>query len=197
MVTASIEQLAKVKGILQQLDHATPQEMTENRRQAPRINVRLSLSVILLASANPAPFEIFTRNLSVSGIGFVSRRLFKAEERIAIRLQVKDLATKLCLARVTFGRYLTGGMYEMGAEFLECIEDPGHAPIPSHWMLPIPVVNFEKIPLPSIPASKSAKSGKEPPAKPPAIAGKPEEMKVEKPDGKKEPAQMIDAPPLS
>jgi hypothetical protein len=135
LLTATVEQLEKVNGILQQLDHATTQKTAENRRQAPRVNVRLPLEAFLLGPTSRTPIQIFTRNLSVSGVGFVSRRLFKDQERIAIRLRVKNMATKLCLARVTFGRYLSAGMHEMGAEFLECVKDTGHTPIPRHWMV--------------------------------------------------------------
>ena len=131
---ASNEQLNKVQAILQQLDYAQAHGGDDNRRRAARVNVRMPMAAVILGGVNPAPVQIYSRNLSVSGIGFVSRRMFKREERVVIRLNVNNLAKKLILARVTFARYVTGGIYEVGAEFLECVQDKGQN-IPSHWLL--------------------------------------------------------------
>jgi len=133
--SATTEQLAKVQTILQHLDHAQPASDAENRRRAPRVTVRLTMNVIVLGVVNPAPVCIHSRNFSVSGIGFVSRRLFKSGERIVIQLRGKALPPKLILARITFSRYASGGHYEMGAEFLESLPDLGNTRIPSHWLL--------------------------------------------------------------
>lgn len=128
------EQLGKVNDILQQLDERLQNPATENRR-APRVAVRLPMTVILLSATAPSPIGVFSRNISQSGLGFVSRRLFSREERIAISLHIPKLPSKLIFARVTFGRYVSAGLYEMGAEFLESVSDPkGEAHIPSHWL---------------------------------------------------------------
>lgn len=134
MSVATQEQLAKVQAILQHLDH-TDNPDVENRRRAPRVNVRLPLDVIVLGVVNPAPVQVYTRNLSISGMGFVSRRMFKSNERVAIYLRAQGLASKLVLARVTFARYAGGGFYQMGAEFLDSIQDRGNMRFPSHWNL--------------------------------------------------------------
>jgi hypothetical protein len=133
-LTATVpqEKLAKVQAILQQLEQPHPLSV-ENRRQARRVSVQMSLDVIVMGMVNAPPVQIYSRNLSIAGIGFVSRRLFKAQERIVIFLRGKKLAGKLILARVTFGRYASGGYYEMGAEFLESIADRPDARIPNRW----------------------------------------------------------------
>jgi hypothetical protein len=131
---ATQEQLAKVQTILQHLDHTDNQDV-ENRRRAPRVTVRLPLDVIVLGVVNPAPVQVYTRNLSTSGMGFVSRRMFKSNERIAIYLRAQGLNSKLILGRISFARYAGGGFYQMGAEFLDSIQDKGNMRFPSHWTL--------------------------------------------------------------
>jgi hypothetical protein len=131
---ATHEQLARVQSILLHLD-ARQKHAHDNRRRAPRVIVQMPLAVVVLGVVNPAPVQIYSRNLSVSGIGFVSRRLFKPAERIVVYLRAEKLPSKLLLARITFGRYAGGGYYEMGAEFLESVPDKGHTRIPDHWLL--------------------------------------------------------------
>jgi hypothetical protein len=134
VAATNADHLAKVELILEQLDH--PQgEVAENRRRAPRVPVRVPLQLVVLGQTSPAPIPIHSRNLSVSGLGFVSRRLFKMNERVAVYLRIQKLPAKVILGRITFSRYVSGGMYEMGAEFLECIADNGHGRIPSHWLV--------------------------------------------------------------
>ena len=134
----SAEQLERITEIINNLDG--PVENTDvKRRRQPRVKFRAHLTVTLLSGTAPAPVEVITRNLSLSGVGFVCRRMFRQGERLAILLRVQKLPPKLILARVTFGRYVSGGLYEMGAEFVECISDARAAAanprIPNHWML--------------------------------------------------------------
>jgi len=135
---ASAEQMERITEIINNLDG--PMQSPEvNRRRQPRVKFRAHLSVTLLSGTAPAPVEVATRNLSLSGIGFVCRRMFSPGERLAIQLRLPKLQPKLILARVTFGRYVSGGLYEMGAEFVECISDAraaaAHPRIPNHWLL--------------------------------------------------------------
>ena len=99
---ASHEQMAQVEEILHSLDRLNV-AADDNRRAAPRITVRLSLTVILLVGTPPGgTMRIFTRNVSRSGVGFISRRPFKPQERIAIAFDVANQESKLVLARITF-----------------------------------------------------------------------------------------------
>jgi len=135
----SQEQLGKITDIIAQLDEQLQHPDNDNRRRQPRIAMRTQMTIILLSGINPSPVAVFSRNISASGMGFVCRRMFRPEERIAIPLRVPKLPAKLVLARTTFGRYIGSGFYEMGAEFLECVSDlhgeNGTSRIPNHWLL--------------------------------------------------------------
>ena len=134
-MNVSQEHFLKIQELFRQLDEHLKTPSTDNRH-APRLNVRTPLTVMLLTGAGAIPVEIFSRNLSDTRIGFVSRRMFTKEERIAVALKIPKLPAKLILSRITFGRYVNAGHYEMGAEFLECISDPkGNASVPRQWLV--------------------------------------------------------------
>lgn len=136
----SQEQLDKIVEIVSSLDGHLLEADKENRRRLPRVAMRTQLTVTLLTGIAPTSVDVMTRNISSSGLGFVCRRMFRSDERIAVLLRIPKVPPKLILGRVTFGRYIKGGWYEMGAEFLECISDArgssaGHPAIPNHWLL--------------------------------------------------------------
>ncbi|HVT81863.1 MAG TPA: PilZ domain-containing protein [Phycisphaerae bacterium] len=135
MIHSSQEQLARLKDILSRLDEHIKKDEKENRRRLPRVAMRFPLGISLMTGHAPSTVEIFTRNISGSGMGFVSRRLFRPEERIVIPFRIPKLPHKMVLARITFGRYLQAGLYEMGSEFLEAAKDlHGKAQIPVAWL---------------------------------------------------------------
>jgi hypothetical protein len=121
VIAATPEDFARVSAMLEQLDMHLREERPENKRKIDRVKFRTSLTAVVLHTSKPVPVEIFSRNISLAGMGFVSRRLFQRGERIAISLDVQRLPAKLILGRVMFGRYVCDGLYEMGAEFIESI----------------------------------------------------------------------------
>jgi hypothetical protein len=133
---SSQEQLDKIAEIVSGLDAHLLAAGAENRRRQPRIAMRTKMSLILLSGLAPSSVEIFTRNISSSGIGFVCRRMFRAGERVVVPLRIPRIPPKMVLARVTFSRYIGGGYHEMGAEFQECANDArgGKWNIPNHWL---------------------------------------------------------------
>ncbi|HEY4329067.1 MAG TPA: hypothetical protein VGN88_04970, partial [Phycisphaerae bacterium] len=123
MSTMTQDNQVRISEIVKSLDGNLKSTNQENRRRAQRVPMRRNLTVILLESSGGSSqntVEVVSRNISSSGIGFVCRRMFRPEERIAIILQIPEMPSKLILARITFGRYINGALYETGAEFLEC-----------------------------------------------------------------------------
>lgn len=136
----SNEQLVQIQEILARLDRGPLQSLSTNRRRAQRINLRTAMMAIVFHTTGPQEVKIFTRNISTSGVGFISRRPFKPEERVVIPFEVPGQTGKLVLAKLTFARYIPGGVYDAGAEFIECIPDPGGPDrIPEHWISGAPV----------------------------------------------------------
>ena len=143
-MSASQEQFQKIRDVLEQLDQLPNTDM-ENRRKSPRISIHTTMAVSLLSSNAPTTVEVYTRNISLAGFGFVSRRMFRKDERIALLLTFPSLPSKLILARITFVRYISNGLYEMGSEFLECVTDPKlPVKIPSHWSHAMPAVKSDE-----------------------------------------------------
>lgn len=131
----TLEQMNQIHAILESLDRGI-KEAADNRRAAPRINVRLGLMATpLVPGPTPASMRVYTRNLSRSGVAFVSRKLFKRGERVALSFKLQGQPAKLVLAEVTFCRYVRNALYEAGAQFVESIADSGcEDRIPGHWM---------------------------------------------------------------
>jgi hypothetical protein len=132
---ATNDQLSQIQDILQQLDRAPVTNGDANRRRADRLKIRSEMVVTVLSATGLPSVKIFSRNLSKSGIGFISKRPFNKGENVAVSFEMPNQPAKLVLARTTFSRYVRAGVYEMGAEFLECIADTkGVDRIPPHWL---------------------------------------------------------------
>ena len=97
-----------------------------------RSPLRVPIEITLLSSQVMPVMQVHTRNLSVSGMGFVSRREFHKEEYLVIHLNVPNHPLRLLLGRTMFCRYLCGGLHEVGLEFQD-VAKPGDAKIPTAW----------------------------------------------------------------
>src|ERR1700743_1092763 len=91
------DQLAHFTTIVDKLDQHPVSTDEIRLRRAARINIRTPVDAVLLSIENLPTIKIFSRNLSTSGIGFVSRRLFKPRERFVLVFPVPDELPKLVL----------------------------------------------------------------------------------------------------
>jgi hypothetical protein len=174
LVVINPEQLSKIQLLVQQLDGTHPPQDVENRRHSPRLTMRVPLALILLSVPQPTPLPIYSRNLSVSGIGFIVRRFIEPRERIAVRLNFKGIAPTMILAQVTFCRYVKAGLYDAGAEFIEAVKESAAFRIPNHWMAPRlekreqkTVAKPASTPKNPVPAETPGAGAAEPPSKVP------------------------------
>jgi hypothetical protein len=129
----SNDQVSRVEDILRQLDQAPGSKPSKNRRRAARINIRTSLEATVLCNTGNLRVTIYTRNISTAGIGFVGRRVWKVGERVALSFNLPEKPVKLVLCKITFCRYVRSGLYEAGAQFLECRVSPDDGKVPSEW----------------------------------------------------------------
>lgn len=129
------EQLQQLQEIVEQLDRGIRTPATGNRHSAPRMNIRSDMSLILLGSTGLPSLTVYSRNVSRSGIAFISRRPFAVGERVAITFGLPGQPHKLVLMVTTFSRYVRSGVHEVGGHFLEAVPDTkGRDRIPEHWL---------------------------------------------------------------
>jgi PilZ domain len=75
------------------------------------------VELVLIAQVGQPRVMGYTRNLSPGGVGVLTRRGFKVGERFVTLLSFGAGLGKYVLCRVTFCRYVSDSMYEMGAAF--------------------------------------------------------------------------------
>jgi len=157
-LTATNEQLERVEAILQQLDHFPGPETATNRRRSSRVNIHAAMSATIISESGEGKLQLFSRNISTSGIGFVSRRPCKSGERLAILFELPAKPPKLVLAKITFCRYVRAGLYDAGAEFLDCVSAVANR-IPPHWhaLAPLNTRMMEPEPTAPSPRARAAK----------------------------------------
>lgn len=132
------DQKTRIEEILRILDQNPASAELENRRQSVRVKVRTNLTTRVLSTPGHPTLPIHTRNISTSGIGFVTRRPFRKGELVAIELYLVSKLSKLILAETTFSRYVRDGLYEVGCRFREAISreeaERGMEGIPRRWV---------------------------------------------------------------
>lgn len=105
------------------------------RRSAPRAPSALSFEAVLLNTPDRATIRIHATDNAPTGLGFHSRRLFRLEERLALKLRFVNAPGQLILCRTRHCRTLAPGVYHVGIEFLETLSLPtGPCPIPDRWL---------------------------------------------------------------
>ena len=107
------------------------------RRNKDRVRFARVGRAILIGIVGQPQVKIITRNLSTGGVGFLAYRAFQIDERFVIPLSMKKGDTKLTLCRVTFVRYLSGAMYEVGVSFEAVTNLNPHSEkitIPNEWI---------------------------------------------------------------
>ncbi len=82
-----------------------------------------------------AAFRVRTEDVSLKGMGFLTRRRLQPHEYVVAPLQFREGGGMLVLCRVRFCSELPEGGYRVGAEFEETLADPtGTTRIPQAWL---------------------------------------------------------------
>ena len=139
-VEMTIDQRNKIEEILKILDQYPPPTEVTNRRQSTRVRIRAHLNCFLLAVPGFPSIQIHTRNISTAGIGFVSRRPFRAGELVVIEMNLLPKNSKLILTEATFNSYVREGLYEVGCTFREAapkneyVSENIAESLPANWL---------------------------------------------------------------
>ncbi|MHB1766779.1 MAG: PilZ domain-containing protein [Phycisphaerae bacterium] len=82
-----------------------------------------------------AAFRVNAEDVSLKGMGFLTRRHLQANEYVVAPLQFREGGGMLVLCLVRFCRQLPEGGYRVGTEFEETLADPtGTTRIPQAWL---------------------------------------------------------------
>jgi hypothetical protein len=107
-------------------------ERTEHvARKHERTAFRQRVTLTLLSQRDRPQMSVVTRDISVGGVGFLSRRLFQSDEHFVLHLPTADGKSKLMLCQTRYCQYVTGALYNVGATFCEVAE--AGSGIPRHW----------------------------------------------------------------
>jgi hypothetical protein len=82
-----------------------------------------------------AAFRVNAEDVSLKGMGFLTRRRLQTNEYVVAPLQFREGGGMLVLCLVRFCRQLADGSYRVGTEFEETLADPtSTARIPQAWL---------------------------------------------------------------
>jgi hypothetical protein len=133
-VEVSAEELQQVNQIFQALDQLRDNAPHE-KRLCPRYNFPTAHAMMVTSLPGKTHCKVFPRDISRSGIGFLSRRSFKVGELFVVVLSHTLGTERALLSRAVFCRYTSQSMYEIGAAFESTIVAPaGKSEIPPAWV---------------------------------------------------------------
>jgi hypothetical protein len=111
-----------------------PLDAPSNRRTDGRGHLRLELIVTLLAHSAQPQMRIDTKDITSTGMGFISRRYFPVNEYFAVLMRFANGPGKLILCRTAFCRPAKPGMHHTGAEFIQAITPTASGKFPPRWI---------------------------------------------------------------
>jgi hypothetical protein len=130
----SREEIARVEKIIAHLDTQPPGPGSE-RRLSPRIDFNHPMWLNLPADAGQPWVHVFSRNLSTSGLSFLSRKLFYVGQHLVISHELKERQNLLVLCRVCYCRAIEMGVQEVGLAFVSVEQDPfKQRCVPANWL---------------------------------------------------------------
>lgn len=122
----------ELQSVIEQLN-AEKKNPPDNRRNRPRKEISMPLWVYLLGLPHMPRVKVHSRNISVGGISFLSKRSFPERMLVATQLETNGLtANKIILTKIRFCRYVRQGHFQVGAEFMEAL-DGNMEDVPASW----------------------------------------------------------------
>lgn len=129
------EELQYVQTLLANLDAAPglPGDATE-RRHHPRFDFKQPIWLNLPLEPGRPWMHVFSRNLSTSGLAFITRDPLARSARVVIAHHFAESVPQLVLCRVNFCRPIAPGYCEVGVVFETAVPDPQERrEIPAAW----------------------------------------------------------------
>jgi hypothetical protein len=102
-------------------------------RKHERLSFRRRVTLTLITQRGGPELSVVTRDISVGGVGFLSRRLFQADEMFVMHLPTAEDKCRLALCKVCYCKYVSSGLHNIGASFCEVADSA--AGIPAQWVI--------------------------------------------------------------
>jgi len=130
----SHDEVERIERLISQLD-AQPPSAAACRREYPRVDFRHPLWLNLPTEPGRPWIHIYSRNLSTSGLAFLSKKLFYVDQHLIISHELMESCPQLVLARVCFCRTVENDIQEVGISFVVSQKDPERLrQIPTTWL---------------------------------------------------------------
>jgi hypothetical protein len=130
----SRSEIERMQQLIARLD-AQPLGPGADRREHPRIDFNHPLWLHLPTEPGRPWVHIYSRNLSTSGLSFLSRKLVYTGQHLVISHELAEKESQLVLAQVCFCRSIEMGIMEVGLTFKAAEPDPERKRnIPPKWM---------------------------------------------------------------
>ena len=130
----SRDEVDRVEQLIEHLD-AQPLSSAACRREHPRIDFRHPLWLNLPTEPGRPWIHIYSRNLSTSGLAFLSKKLFYVEQHLILSHEFMESCPQLVLGRVCFCRTVDRNIQEIGLNFVVSQKDPEKLrKIPTTWL---------------------------------------------------------------
>ncbi len=129
------QEIEHLQQVIAKLDAQAPTEDAD-RRVHPRIDFCHPMWLNMPGEPGRPWVHVYSRNLSTSGLGFLTRNLFYTGQHLVIAHELNEFTPMLVLCRVCFCRPIDMGILEVGLAFVSARPDP-HAvrEIPAEWLL--------------------------------------------------------------
>jgi len=124
------------KNILAILNELGNGPVDSERRERRRAAFPYAATALLIGIPSTPRIKVVTRNLSTSGVGLLTHRVFQKGEVFVLPLVFPGVKTKLALCRVVFARYVSAATYDVGAKFLAALDSDGEEQVrvPAGWL---------------------------------------------------------------
>ena len=125
---------AATADLLVRIDHVNAGGRRD-RRTSRRVAIKRDCKVILIGQSHLPEVPVTLHDMSIGGVGMFSKRPIPPGTPIVLPLHVAGDASKLLLCDVKTCRYSHGGLYFVGAEFVQSYPDAQReGKVPRMWI---------------------------------------------------------------
>ena len=132
IITLTDDEKTQLLSVLSELDPDAPPD----RRTHSRHNASGDICLYTIAAQKIKRLQASLINVSANGLGFSAFKELKKDSKVIIRVRFIEGGGSLILAVIRNCRSLNNGLFQVGVQFSEKVEDPrGDTMPPMDWVL--------------------------------------------------------------